>query len=225
MKLNELSGWEKPREKLLHEGVRYLSNAEILAILLRTGTRTESALDLAGEILSLDESGIRFLADCAPEELRTIRGLGDAKICSILAAVELGRRIASSRVCRRERIKSPEEIASLYMERMRYYKKEHFLCLLFSNRGDLIEETEVSIGDVGTTLAGPREVFAAAIRRNASSVCFLHNHPGGDPTPSEADRQTTKELVDAGRLLRIPVMDHVIIGDGVYVSMRSEGMI
>lgn len=223
MKLRELPAWEKPREKLLREGVGSLSNTEILAVLLGTGTRTKTAMDLAGEILSLDPDGIRFLSDCSPEELRRPAGMGDAKICTILAAAELGRRIAASRIRRFGQVGSPEEIAQIYMEIMRYHRKEHFLCILLNARGDIIEETEVSVGDISSAVAEPREVFIAAIRRNASAVIFLHNHPSGDPTPSREDRATTERLVEAGKLLGIPVLDHIIIGDGVYVSMKKEG--
>ena len=225
MILRELPTWEKPREKLLREGAGKLSNTEVLAILLGTGTRTKTAMDLAGEVLTLDPGGIRFLADCSPEELRRPAGMGDAKICTVLAAVELGRRIAASRNRRFGRVSGPEEIAEIYMEIMRYHKKEHFLCILLNTRGEIIEESEVSVGDISSAVAGPREAFAGAIRRGAGSVVFLHNHPSGDPTPSDDDRITTKRLVEAGKLLGIPVIDHIIIGDGVYVSMKKEGML
>lgn len=225
MKLNELPAWEKPREKLLREGRERLSTAEILAILLRTGTKKKTVMDLAGEILSMDRTGVRFLADCTPEELRRISGMGDAKICELLAAVELGRRIASSRMETRGRIRCSADVADRFMEKLRYYKKEHFICLLINAVGDVIEETEVSIGDLCSSAAGPREVFTAAVRRSAASVIFLHNHPSGDPTPSDQDIRTTRRLREAGDFLGIEVLDHIVIGDGQFISMAAEGML
>lgn len=224
MNVRELPVWEKPREKLLREGGAKLSTAEIMALLLRTGTRDKSALDLAGEILSMDPSGVRFLASCTPEELKKIKGMGDAKTCELLAAVELGRRIARSQPVKSGRIRGSADAADLFMERLRHERKEHFFCLLLNSKGEIIEETEVSIGDLCSSDAGPREVYYSAVRRSAASVIFLHNHPSGDPTPSAADLKTTRRLEEAGRLLGIPVLDHLIIGDGRYISMKAEGM-
>ena len=224
MDIREMPIWEKPREKLWREGKESLTNAEILAILLRTGTRRKTVMDLAGEILSLDESGLRFLADCSPEELKRIHGLGEAKICELMAAVELGRRIASGRRSFIGRIGCSSDVADMFMEKMRYYEKEHFLCLMINAKGDIIEEREVSVGDICSSAANPREVFSGAIRRNAGSVLFLHNHPSGDPTPSQDDVRTTRRLVEAGELLGIPVLDHIIIGDGRFISMSAEGL-
>lgn len=224
MRLNELPLWEKPREKLIREGSDRLSTVEILAILLRTGTRDKTVMDLAAEILSMDASGVRYLADCTPEELRRIKGMGDAKICELMAAVELGRRVAASLPTERSRIAGSKDVADIFMEKMRYYRKEHFVCLLINAKGDIIEETEVSIGDLSSSAAGAREVFNNAVRRSAGSVILLHNHPSGDPTPSDQDIKTTRRLSEAGELLGIPVLDHIVIGDGIYVSMKAEGM-
>lgn len=224
MNIRELPEWEKPREKLLKDGAASLSAMELLAVLIGTGRRGESAMDLASKILSLHPDGIRFLADCTPEELRDVGGIGDAKICILLAAAELGRRIAAAKPGKPDRIESSRDIADLFMEKMRYYRKEHFICLLISAKGDIIEADEVSVGDICSSAAGPREVFVNAIRRNAGSVAFLHNHPSGDPAPSEADIQTTRRLVRTGELLGIPVLDHIVIGDGSYISMKAEGM-
>ncbi len=224
MNVKELPAWEKPREKLLREGAASLNNTEILAILLRTGSRTKSVMDLAAEVLSADEGGIRYLADCTPEELRKISGMGDTKICALLAAAELGRRIAACRSEPLGKVVNSRDLADRYMEKMRYYKKEHFICLCLGPRGEIIEETEVSVGNVNSAAADPREVYANAIRRNANCVAFLHNHPSGNPAPSSDDEETNRRLVEAGKLMKIPVLDHVIIGDGVYTSLREEGM-
>lgn len=224
MKLKELPVWEKPREKLLREGRDALSNTELLAILLHTGTRTRSAMDLAGEVLSMDSRGIQALADASPEELRQISGLGDAKICSLLAAAELGKRITAAPGPGRGDATDSDEIGRRYMRSMRFLTKEHFICLMINSKGTIIEEKLVSVGDISSTSANPREVFTDAVRRSAACVLFLHNHPSGDATPSEEDVITTRRLMDAGTILGIPVLDHIVIGDGEYVSMRGSGM-
>lgn len=225
MNIRELPTEEKPREKLLREGSRSLSTTEILTILIGSGTRKKSAMEIASEILSLDKGGIRFLAECSPEELAKVEGMGSARVCMLLAAVELGKRIASAPRDEAPMIKSASDIAHLFMERMRYYKKEHFISLMINAKGEIIEEARISIGDLCSSTTHPREVFVNAIRRSAGSVVFVHNHPSGDPTPSDVDIQTTRRLMEAGTLLGIPVLDHIIIGDGRYVSMRAKGFI
>lgn len=225
MKIRELPIWEKPREKLLREGSESLSSTELIAVILRTGTTEKSAMGLASEVLSIDKRGIKHLADISPEELKAIKGMGDAKVCQLLAAVELGKRIATAMPEKLDRIACSDDIAGIYMEKLRYEKKEHFRCLLISAKGDIIEDREVSIGDLTSSQTHPREVFVAAVRRSAGSVAFVHNHPSGDPTPSPADVETTRRLMDAGAILGIPVIDHIIIGDGRYISMKAEGII
>ena len=225
MNIKQLPSEEKPREKLLREGSDRLSTTEILAILINSGTKEISALEIAAQLLSIDKRGVRFLAECSPEELGRIKGMGQAKICTVLAAVELGKRIAAAPVRDRNLIRSSSDIADLFMEKIRYYKKEHFVSLMINAKGEIIEETEVSIGDLCSSSTHPREVFVDAVKRSAGSVVFLHNHPSGDPSPSDTDIQTTKRLIEAGTILGIPVLDHIIIGDGIYVSMKAMGLI
>ena len=225
MKIRELPSAEKPREKLLRSGKESLSNTEILSVLIGSGTKNRSAMGLAADIISLHKSGIRYLAECSPEELTQVKGIGTAKACEILAAVELGKRIASIAVDEKTVIRSSADIAEMFMEKMRYYKKEHFMNLMINAKGQIIEEVEVSIGDLCSSTTHPREVFIDAVRRSAGSVVFIHNHPSGDPTPSEADILTTRRLVEVGELLGIPVLDHIVIGDGCFVSMKAKGMI
>lgn len=222
--IRQLPKDEKPREKLLRIGVAGLSNLEIIAILIGSGNKNKSAIQLASEVISLDKSGIRYLAECSPEELSGIKGLGNAKVCELLAAAELGKRIASIPASNSKPIKNSSDIADIFMERMRYYKKEHFISLMINAKGQIIEENEVSIGDLCSSTTHPREVFVGAVRRSAASVAFIHNHPSGDPTPSEVDITTTVRLKQAGDILGIPVLDHIVIGDGKYISMRAEGM-
>ena len=225
MNIKQMPSEEKPREKLLREGSDRLSTTEILAILINSGTKEISALEIAAQLLSIDKRGVRFLAECSPEELGRIKGMGQAKICTVLAAVELGKRIAAAPVRDRNLIRSSSDIADLFMEKMRYYKKEHFVSLMINAKGEIIEETEVSIGDLCSSSTHPRDVFVDAVKRSAGSVVFLHNHPSGDPSPSDTDIQTTKRLIEAGTILGIQVLDHIIIGDGIYVSMKAMGLI
>lgn len=225
MNLRELPKEERPREKLLKVGRENLSTAEILAILIGSGTRERSALDIAADVMSINKRGISFLAECRPEELAEIKGIGKVKACEILAAAELGKRIASTPRERGPVIASANDIANIFMERMRYYKKEHFISLLINAKGEIIEEAKISIGDLCSSSTHPREVFVDAVRRSAGSVVFLHNHPSGDPQPSQVDIDTTLRLVEAGELLGIPVLDHIVIGDGRFVSMKAQGII
>lgn len=225
MRMSLLPDGEKPREKLLHDGPEGLSTVEVLAVLLGTGTRSKSVMDLAGEVLAMDPRGLRYLAECSPEDLKKVSGMGDAKVCMLMAALELGKRLSCLPAEERVRIKCPEDIANLFLERLRYEKKEHFKCLLINSRGEILEEHEVSIGDLNSSASHPREVFSPAVRRSAGSVAFVHNHPSGDPSPSDADIDSTKRLVEAGDLLGIPVIDHIIIGDGTFTSMKGLGYI
>ncbi len=225
MNIRRLPNEEKPREKLLREGKEKMSNTELLAMLIGSGTKEKSALQLASEIISLDSGGIRYLGECRPEELTAVNGIGEAKACEILAAAELGRRIASLPSRKGVIISSSSDIADMFMGRMRYYKKEYFISLMISAKGEIIEENQVSVGDLCSSTTHPREVFVEAVRRSAGSVVFVHNHPSGDPTPSRMDIETTKRLIEAGNILGIPVLDHIVIGDGCYVSMRAKGLI
>ncbi len=225
MKIREMPALEMPREKLLRYGKESLSTAELLAILLRTGSRSKSAIDLAYELLSMDKRGLRHVAECAPEELASVRGVGTVKTCQILAAIELGKRIAALPQEKNRAIRSSGDIADIFMEKLRYEKKEHFYCVMLNVKGEILEEREVSVGDLNSSQVHPREVFAGAVRRSAGSVVFVHNHPSGTPQPSQDDIDTTKRLCSGGQLLGIPVLDHIIIGDGKYVSMKAEGIL
>ena len=213
---------ERPREKLLYYGKDALSNAELLAILLRTGTREKSALELSNEVLSLTEDGLINLCECTPEELSGIPGIGEAKACQIIAAAELGRRIATYPRKQKVSVGNPQDIVQLYMEKMRYFKEEHFCALLLDTKGRVIEDVEVSVGDLNSAPVHPREVFRQAVRRSAAAVALVHNHPSGDPEPSREDLEITMQLQDTAEVLGIQLVDHIIIGDGVYTSLKTE---
>lgn len=219
--IKELPFEERPREKLIQSGAASLSNSELLAILIGSGTRESSAIMLANRILALEEEGISFLTNCLPEELSGIPGMGMAKSCQIVAAIELGKRIATRPRGKRVNITSPGEVASLFVEEMRYLKKEYFKVLLLNTKNEIIMIENISIGGLNSSVVHPREVFCTAIKKSACSVIAVHNHPSGNPAPSQSDIDITRRLMEAGDLLGIKVLDHLIIGDGVYVSLKE----
>ncbi len=223
--IKELPEDERPREKLLKYGVDSLSNSELLAILIRTGTKEVSALDLSHRLLALDHEGISFLAGSSLEDLRCIRGIGDAKACQIIAAIELGKRIATKPKSKKINIASPAEVAGLFLEEMRYYKKEFFKVLLLNTKNEIIVIEDVSVGNLNSAIVHPREVFSMAVRKSASSVILVHNHPSGNPEPSREDVALTKRLVSAGEIIGIEVLDHLIIGDGVFISFKEKSIL
>ena len=215
---------ERPREKLFEKGVSSLSNTELVAILLGSGTRERSAVELAARLLASDQSGILYISSASPEELCSIDGIGPAKASVLIAAAELGRRMMTAPRSRRISASSPDEVAALFMEEMRYLKKEHFKVLLLNVKNEMIASEDVSVGSISSSDAHPREVFSGAVRRGAASVILVHNHHSGSPEPSEADRLLTVRLAEAGKILGIQVLDHIVIGDGEYVSMKREGI-
>lgn len=225
MKIRELPSEERPREKLLRYGRSSLSTAELLALLIGSGSKTRSAMDVAMEVMSMDPKGVTYLAECSPEELMNVPGVGYAKAAQILAAVEIGKRIAAQPPADRPKVRNSGDVARMFMEEMRRYKKEYFICLLMDSKGNVIQNSEVSIGDIASSIAQPREVFVDAIKRCAASVLFVHNHPSGDPTPSNEDIIITNRLIEVGDLVGIPVLDHIIIGDGCYISLKNEGYV
>ena len=220
--IKDMPGSERPREKLMKHGVKYLSNAELLALLIGTGAREKSALELAKSVLAMEEEGISYLANCMPEELCRIKGIGAAKACRLTAAIEIGKRVATAPRGTAVQLDSPGDIADLFMEEMRYERKEFFKVLLLNTKNEIIMIDNVAVGSLDLTVIHPREVFQSAMRKSASAVVLVHNHPSGSPAPSPQDLKTTAQLVEAGKILGIIVLDHLIIGDGVYISMREQ---
>lgn len=221
MKIKALPRSERPVEKTITKGASALSNSELLAILLGSGTREKSAIGLAEDIISKDKSGISHLAESSVQELMSINGVGQSKAARVVAAVELGKRISTAPRVKRMGVESSDDIARLFIEDMRYEKREIFKALLLNPRGEIISIETVSVGELTSTLVHPREVFSQAVKRSAAGIVFVHNHPSGNPEPSEEDIKTTERLVACGKLLGIVVIDHIIIGDGQYCSMQS----
>lgn len=223
MIIKEMPENERPREKLISRGKESLTNSELLALLIGTGTIEKTALRLADEILALDDRGVSFLRDCTPEELTKIEGVGSAKASRLLAAVELGKRISTAEQRRGSKIKQASDVADMYIEKMRYYSKEHLEVILLNTQGEIIGSENISVGDLNSSIANPREAFKTAVKRSAWGTIFVHNHPAGDPAASKADIDTTRRLCEAGKLLGIEVLDHIIIGDGTFTSMKRDG--
>jgi len=221
MKIKNLPEAERPVEKTLRQGINYLSNSELLAVLLGTGTKDKSAIGLAEDVISFDSIGLGYLASATVEDLTKINGIGNSKAVRLLAAIELGKRV--SKIPNEEKISiyDSANIAKLFMEELRYEKKEYFKVLLLNSKLEIISIETVSIGDLNSAMSGPREAFSMAIKRGAHAVIFVHNHPSGDPTPSKDDINATGILTNSGDILGIKVLDHIIIGGNRYTSIKE----
>ncbi|MBC8588845.1 RadC family protein [Paratissierella segnis] len=216
---------ERPREKLYSYGPQSLSNAELIAILIRTGHKEDTAIDLAQRILNMDNRGIAFLADTTIQELTQIKGIGSCKAAQILAAVEIGKRINKIGTHDKIKVTSPDILADLMMDEMRYLNKEYFKVAVLDTKNQILTIENVSVGTLNASIVHPRDVFKIAIKRNANSIILIHNHPSGDTTPSNEDINITNRLVDAGNLIGIKVLDHIIIGDNKYLSFKEINLI
>lgn len=285
LRIAELEISERPRERLVRLGAQALSNAELVAILLRTGTPGASALEVGQRLLALGRTegmpaegpaggaaaagaagaagtggaagaggaaaaggaagiggaaaaggadgtggrrseqdlGLRYLVTCALDDLRRVPGVGLAKAVQIKAAVELGRRIATASAAR-VAVRSPRDVSGLVMEEMRYLDREQFRIVLLDSKNQVLGLKVVSVGSLSSSIVHPREVFKEAITRSSAAVILVHNHPSGDPTPSQEDIEVTRRLADAGRLLGIEVLDHIVVGDNRYVSFKEKGI-
>lgn len=208
---------------MILNGVSSLSDAELLAILIRTGNKELNAIQLARLIIDKVDN-IRYLQDITLEELNSIKGIGLSKATQIKAALELGRRIASYRPPK-YKIKNPWDIYKYYMESLRYQYKEIFKIVLLNTKNEIITDIDISIGTLNSSLVHPREVFREAIRRSSNKIILLHNHPSGNAEPSKEDKNVTKRLKECGDLIGVEVIDHIIIGDGVYFSFKENMLI
>lgn len=222
MLIKDFPAEDRPRERLIRTGAESLSNQELLAILLRTGTKDESVLELANRLIGHFE-GLRFLKDASLEEMTAIKGIGTAKAVQILAAIELGRRIANLQHDTRYVIRTPQDGANYVMNDMRFLSQEHFVCLYLNIKNQVIHRQTIFIGSLNASIVHPREVFKEALRRSAASIICFHNHPSGDPSPSKEDIEVTKRLAECGKIMGIEILDHLIIGEKKFVSLREKG--
>jgi len=213
---------ERPRERLVHLGAKHLSNQELLAILVSSGSKHESVLSLSQRVL-IHFEGLSLLKDATIEELTAIKGIGAAKAVTILAALEIGKRIHSHKPNERYIIKSPEDGADYVMEEMRDLKQEHFIAMFLNTKNQVIHRQTIFIGSLNASIVHPREVYKEAVKRSAASVICAHNHPSGDPTPSQEDIHVTRRLTECGKMLGIELLDHLVIGDRNFVSLKEKG--
>ncbi len=222
MPIREWPEEERPRERLIARGARQMSDAELLAIILRTGDSSggKSALDHARELLKTFGS-LAAIEDAGVAELCKISGIGPAKAATLKAALELGRRLSREPESKPDTVTGPDDVWNIFRSKLEGLKQETFWVLLLDLRGKVIKEVKISEGILTETLVHPREAFTQAIREGAARVIFVHNHPSGDPAPSEADQELQRRLMDAGELLGIPVLDHVVIGKGCYACVEA----
>ncbi len=220
--IKELPADERPREKLRLRGAGSLSTAELLAIILSTGMKGETVIDIAQRLL-VEHDGLAGLARADFEDLRRTRGLGEAKAAKLKASLEIARRLSAAQPHERPQIKSPEDVYLLLGSEMAMLDQEQLRVLLLDTKNRVMRTVTVYQGSVNSAQVRVAELFRDAIRANAPSIILTHNHPSGDPEPSSADAQVTTEAARAGDLLGIDVVDHIVIGDGRFTSLRREG--
>lgn len=212
---------DRPRERLARLGAEALRDAELLAVLFRTGTREMGAVAMADTLLR-HFGDLRGLARASVEQIMEVKGIGRVKAIEIKAALELGKRLSHYKQMKRQRITCKEDVSAILMTIFREYETEHFKALLLNTKNEVLKVVDVSKGTVDGTLASPRDVFRQAVRENATFVIVAHNHPSGDPEPSSQDIALTEELVKAGDLLNVKLLDHIIFGDGQAISLKER---
>ena len=217
---------QRPYEKCQEKGVEALTNQELIAILLRTGSVEESALELAGRILnsSPGDEGLKTLCTMSMEQLMQIRGIGKIKAMQLKCICELSRRMSKETAGNSLIMTSPQAIASYYMEDMRHKSQEELILVMLNSKNRRLGELMISRGTVNGAMITPREIFLEAFRHHAVSIVLLHNHPSGDPVPSQEDHLLTIRVWEAGNLMELPLLDHIIIGDRCYYSFKERGI-
>lgn len=224
--VKELPLSERPYEKCEQNGAGSLSDAELLAVIIRSGTKNERAVDVATKVLnSSTYKGLNSLHHFTLNELTSIKGIGKVKAIQLQCVAELSRRMAKATNCPGVRLTSPERVANYYMEDMRHLTREVVLLIMLDSKSQIIKDMQISSGTVSSSILPQREIYLMALKYEAVSIIILHNHPSGDPSPSKEDIQVTKRLKEAGNLIGIKLMDHIIIGDNKYISLSEQGSI
>jgi len=221
--IRDLAEEDRPRERLREVGARALSTAELLAIILRVGTRGVSAVRLAERLL-VDFDGLPGLSRTSVAELSIVTGIGPAKAVQIKAALELGRRMVASAPEERPKVTSPADAANLLMSEMMFLEQEHLRVILLNTRNEVLSAPTIYQGSLNTSVVRIGELFRQAVRANAAALIVAHNHPSGDPSPSPEDINVTRQLVKAGQLLDVKVLDHIVIGHQRYVSLKERNL-
>lgn len=221
--IRDMAQHERPRERLIHVGEAAVSTTELLAITLRTGVSGESVVRLAEQLLA-HCGGLPGLAKATLSEIQEIKGVGPAKAVEIKAALELGRRLAATSPEEKPRVTSPADAANLLMSEMTFLDQEHLRLILLDTRNRVLKTPTIYIGSLNTSVVRVGELFRAALRENAAAFIMAHNHPSGDPAPSPEDVNVTRQIVKAGKLLDIDVLDHIVIGRQRWVSLKERGL-
>lgn len=216
---------EQPREKCARYGAKSLSDAELLAVILRTGAKNMTVLQLAQTFLAQRDKGLLNLIYMNQEEMAKLPGIGKVKAVQLKCIAELAERITRTSREKEVCLNAPSSVAAYYMERLRHEPKEHLLTAMFDSKSNLLGDTVISIGTVNNSLVSPREIFLKALEYQAVHIVLLHNHPSGDPTPSDADILVTSRVMKSGNILGITLADHIIIGDNRYTSFRENGLL
>lgn len=219
--IQEVPARGRPRERLLHFGEKALADHELLAILLRTGTQKENVLDLSMRVLNHYQS-LYELSQASLEELQAIPGIGPIKAIELRAMMELGMRISGASVPKFGKINSSADVGQWLMKEMRHLQQEHLVAILLNSKNEIIHKKFIFIGTVNSAVAHPREIFKEAVRYPTARIIIGHNHPSGDPEPSQADLQFTRRMIECGDLMGIELLDHFIIGENRYLSIREE---
>ena len=224
IKIMDLPENERPRERLLRYGPKALSNIELIAIILRTGCKNENAIDLSCRVLK-DNGGLNGLLELSSDELYKIKGIGKTKAAELMAISEISKRFRSYKCGEEYSVTSPCEAADFVMEDMRYLDKECLKVIMLNRKNKVIGSENVSLGSLDSSVVHPREVFKNAIKKSSASIIICHNHPSGDPTPSVEDINVTKRIKECGKILGIELLDHIIIGNGKYISLKEKGIL
>lgn len=221
LKVKDLPQEERPRERLINYGCKALSNAELLAIILSSGTKKQNVLDLSKRLLN--KFDLKSLSRKRIGSLKKILGIGEVKACRIIACFEMGRRFLIPKKEERLVVESSKDIAKIFISKLSNLKKEHFVGIYLDSRKRIIKTEVIFIGSLNTSVVHPREIFEIAIAECAAAIILVHNHPSGDPRPSNDDIEITEQIFKAGKIMGIDVLDHIIITDDAYVSLMEEG--
>lgn len=227
MKIYDLPSMERPQEKFMNFGSEKLSDAELLAIIIKTGTNEKSSVEIMQELMNkynYEEKGISFLSELSVDEIQKIKGLGKVKAIQLKAISELAKRISKPGNLNNLVINKPEIVSQLLMQEMRYLKQERLVTVMLTNRNTLIKVCTNTIGGLNSNVIEAREIFKEPIKLSASKIILAHNHPSGNPYPSESDVNFTNRICEAGKIIGIDVIDHIIIGDGVFSSLKELKM-
>ncbi len=223
--MKELPDLEKPYEKCLLKGPEALSDAELISVIIRTGSKGEKSTDLASRILQAGDDGLLNLIHLDVSDFMKIRGIGQVKALQLKCIGELSRRIAGATRHVNPIFTGPDEVASWYMERMRHEAREMLMLVMFDRKSMFLGDCVISVGTSNASLISPGEVYKTALKKSAEYIILLHNHPSGRPDPSMEDRRVTSRIFQCGKLLDIPLMDHIIIGDNCFFSFREHGLL